>query len=66
MSDIVSVHVTGTPEAVASLLNSIGAAERSVKPEPWWKVETPWFEGHGGLSAAEAADLETATYGNVQ
>ncbi|RVK26594.1 hypothetical protein QC756_03785 [Sinorhizobium meliloti] len=62
MSESITLQISGTPEAVLRFLNGLKQPKQE-KPEPWWKIETPWFERHGKLTPEEAADLEASTYG---
>jgi hypothetical protein len=62
MSDNVTLQITGSPEAVLRVLAGLKSSEQE-KRLPWWMTETPWFERHGKLTPAQAADLEAGTYG---
>jgi hypothetical protein len=62
MTDNITLQISGSPEAVVRFLEGLNAPKQE-KPEPWWKIETPWFERHGKLTPEEAADLEASTYG---
>jgi hypothetical protein len=62
MTDNINLQISGTPEAVLRFLDGLRPSKQA-KPEPWWKIETPWFERNGKLSPEEAADMEVGFYG---
>ena len=63
MTDTVAIQITGSVDAIAHLLSKFGTPVPPAKPEPWRKIETPWFEWHGKLTRAEAEEMEVGFYG---